>query len=164
MAYNQQKNSIVSKNLLSEANECLLENPWISTSKKKKGRGSIALKMKREPSFPHRLSLSLSFSSRFLYPSAKKTSPRSIFNPAAKLFNRESFRRYTNQARKLGALAMHDISLDRILDRWSLVGTDVVWRSPDGETWVGGWPPAKRGKRKKLCETAKAALQSWDAP
>lgn len=59
MAYNQQKNSIVSKNLLSEANECLLENPWISTSKKKKGRGSIALKMKREPSFPHRLSLSL---------------------------------------------------------------------------------------------------------
>lgn len=33
---------------------------------------------------------------------------------------------------------MHDISLDRILDRWSLVGTDVVWRSPDGETW-GGW-------------------------
>lgn len=49
--------------------------------------------------------------------------------------------RYTNQARKLGALAMHDISLDRILDRWSLVGTDVAWRSPlpDGETWVSGW-------------------------
>lgn len=40
---------------------------------------------------------------------------------------------------------MHDISLDRILDRWSLVGTDVAWRSPlpDGETWVGGRPPAQ---------------------
>lgn len=30
--------------------------------------------------------------------------------------------RYTNRGRKFGALAMHDISLDRILDRWSLVG------------------------------------------
>lgn len=50
--------------------------------------------------------------------------------------------RYTNRGRKFGALAMHDISLDRILDRWSLVGG----RMQRGEArfrmarlgWVGG--------------------------
>lgn len=139
--------------------------------KKKEGRRSIALKMKRELPFLPSSSFSLSLSSRFSYPSAKKTSPRSIFNPAAKLFNWESFRR---------AIYKPSSKIRRTRDAWYIVGqdsrplvvgwgTDVAWWSPlpDGETWVGGRPPAQGetdGKRKKLCETAKPALQSWDAP
>lgn len=139
--------------------------------KKKEGRTSIALKMKRELPFLPSSSFSLSLSSRFSYPSAKKTSPRSIFNPAAKLFNWESFRRAIYKPRS---------KIRRTRDAWYIVGqdsrplvvgwgTDVAWWSPlpDGETWVGGRPPAQGetdGKRKKLCETAKPALQSWDAP
>lgn len=139
--------------------------------KKKEGRRSIALKMKRELPFLPSSSFSLSLSSRFSYPSAKKTSPRSIFNPAAKLFNWESFRRAIYKPRS---------KIRRTRDAWYIVGqdsrplvvgwgTDVAWWSPlpDGETWVGGRPPAQGetdGKRKKLCETAKPALQSWDAP
>lgn len=92
--------------------------------KKKEGRRSIALKMKRELPFLPSSSFSLSLSRPGFHTHPRKKPRRAQFliqqrnYSTGKVFGA----RYTNRGRKFGALAMHDISLDRILDRWSLVG------------------------------------------
>ena len=92
--------------------------------KKKEGRRSIALKMKRELPFLPSSSFSFSLSRPGFHTHPRKKPRRAQFliqqrnYSTGKVFGA----RYTNRGRKFGALAMHDISLDRILDRWSLVG------------------------------------------
>lgn len=118
--------------------------------RKKEGRRSIALKMKRElPFLPSSFSLFLSpLSLQFSYPSAKKTSPRSIFNPAAKLFNWESFRR---------AIYKPGSKIRCTRDAWYIVGQDprplvVGWdgcsvaKPASGWRDLGGWAATCSGR------------------